>query len=275
MEKKYLYGFVVFAAFMIGLLGIGWLYIIYLSEIQRALFGIEGAWIILMIILIRILLLFGISFYIFREWFKQENQFLSDLPFLFCLFFLFLIYGKLLDLLYNLTFYILREDQSLFILRIRYYVAILTLIPMMYLSIGMILFYFSLKDKYKKLKNKKYKDRITYIILALIVFLEFSIITLAEDRTTLTNILPIIVLISVTTIFWMFYFAYRNKAIPQVNPLILAIGFLVLLIAQISYPLTLTLLGLTAGMIISELLSLCYTLIIFIGFISKAEYEKS
>lgn len=262
---------------LIGVMGIISLFIIYSSEVIDSLNNIQGAWFILIIILIKIGILSGMVFYLFIQWFKQEKQYLSDIPFLFGLFFLFLIFGKFLDILFNLTFFTLDEESVLFLLKVRYFVAILTLFPMMYLSIGMIIYYLSLKERFKKLRDAKYRNKVSGIVLTIIVFIESIAIIIAPNTTILGILLPCFVVPSVITIVWIFAFAYKNKRLSQAHPLILAIGFFILLISQILRPLAQNIIGESAAYIIFvELFDLfTYILIIFLGLILKAKYKSN
>jgi len=210
----------------------------------------------------------------FKKWFAQEYQFFSDLPFLFGLFFLILFFGKAYDLLYNLTFYTIDEISFLVILKIRFIIAVLSITPMYYFSIGMILFFLSLNDRYKKLNNKEFSKRIQLIVLLLIVSIEMIIIILFLDLNTNRIILPSIVIPSFLIIVIVFYIAYKNKRLSQVNPLILAIGFGAYLISQIMRPVFQILFGETSlTVIISEIIDLVIYLIIFLGLIKKIEYK--
>ncbi len=277
MIKKKLYKLTILLGILIGVMGIISLFIIYSSEVIDSLNNIKGAWFVLIIILIKIGILSGMVFYLFLQWFKQEKQYLSDIPFLFGLFFLFLIFGKFLDILFNLTFFTLDEESVLFLLKVRYFVAILTLFPMMYLSIGMIIYYLSLKERFKKLRDAKYSNKISGIVLTIIVFIESIAIIIAPNTTIMGILLPCFVVPSVITIVWIFAFAYKNKRLSQAHPLILAIGFFLLLISQILRPLAQNVLGDSAEYIIFvELFDLfTYILIIFLGLILKVKYKSN
>lgn len=258
---------------MIGAISITALYMIYSSKISTTA---EGIWLVLIIILIRISILSGMSSYMFRQWFKQETQYLSDIPFLFGLFFLVLIFGKFLDLLSDLTFFTITDDEILFLSKVRYFIAILTLLPMIYLSIGMILYYLSLKDRYQRYKDEKIRDKTRIKILIFIVFIEIIGVILSSDITILGLLLPIFVIPSLIIIVWLFTFAYKNQRLSQVHPLILAIAFGIYLISNMSRPLSKNFLGETAAWVIfSEIIDLLIFLIIFSGLILKVKYKTN
>ena len=272
MTKKNMYKGLVSVSTILGIVACSVLYYLYYEPFYNGYMQTEGMFGVVLIILFRIILIFGITAYMFHEWFKQEMQYLSDLPFLFGTFFLILIFGKVLDLLFFVTFFTI--DASLFIMKVRFFVAILTLIPMMYLSIGMILYYFSLKNKYEKLNNEKYRNNIGTAILVLIITVEIIAVILATTISAVLILLPLFVLPSIATIVWLFYFSDKNKALSKVNSKILTIGFFLLLISQILRPLAQNILGSTVHYIIFvEVIDLFVFLIIFLGFYMKADYK--
>ena len=219
---------------VLGTIMITILYAINMSAIYDGYTQTEGIFEVVILILIRIFLLAGMTWVMFRKWYKQEDHYFADLPFLFGLFFFFLIFGKFLDLLFDLTFFTLEKDMVLFLLKIRFFVVILTLFPMIYLSIGMFLYNLSLKEKHEKLRVEKHRDKVRIRIIILIVLIEMIAITMAPNTTIIGILLPIFVIPSLIIIVWLFQFAYRNKRLSQVNPLILTIGFGLYLVSQLT-----------------------------------------
>ncbi|MFX1445709.1 MAG: hypothetical protein ACFFHV_20020 [Promethearchaeota archaeon] len=271
MDQKNSYKMFLIIAVILSIVGVGWLYVKYLSEINESLLTIKGARILAFIILIRVGVLSIMSFYVFHQWFKQEKQFLSDLPFLFGLVFLTLIFGKFLDLLFNLTFFTLNRETTLFLLKIRFFILIMTLFPFLYLSIRMILYYLSLKERFKRLGNQNYQNKLTLFFLALIVSIESIAIILAPNFTVIGILLPCFVIPSLLTIIWLFYFSYKNKALPSVNSKVLTIGFSALLFSQFFRPIAQNIFGETMTYaIIVEGIDFFVFLIIFIGFYLEA-----
>lgn len=275
MLKKNLYMGVIFLFAVLGSIMIVILYAINMTAIHQGYKQTEGIVEVVTIILIRIFLLTGMTWTMFRKWYKQDDHYFADLPLLFGLFFFILIFGKLLDLLFDLTFFILEKEMVLFLLKIRFFVVILTLLPMIYLSIGMFLYNLSLKEKHEKLRVEKHRDKVRIRILILIVLIEMIAIIMAPNTTIIGILLPIFVIPSLIIIVWLFQFAYRNKRLSQVNPLILTFGFSAYLISQIIRPLLQNLLGAgTTYIIIAEIIDLIIFIIIFIGFYLKANYES-
>jgi len=273
MMKKNLYIGIIILIAVLGTLMISILYAINMAAIYKGYAQVEGTFEVTVLISIRILLLMGMTWTMFRKWYKQEKQYFEDLPFLFGLFFFFLIFGKLLDLLFDLTFFILEMDMVLFLLKVRFFLAILTLAPMMYLSLGMILYNLSLKEKHEKLRVEKHRNKVRRLIIILIVLIESIAVVLAPNTIVVGMLLPIFVIPSLIIIVWLFQFAYRNKKISQVNTLILTIGFALYLISQLGRPLLQNIVGESATyVIIAELIDLFLFLFIFIGLLLKASY---
>jgi len=273
MTKKQLFKCLIIVIIITGIISIFTLFTIYTSEINRSLTNVEGAWASLFIILFRIAILSGMTFYVFQKWFKQEAQYLSDLPSLFGFFFLFLIFGKFLDMLFYLTYFTLEDDEVLLLLKVHFFIAILTLFPMIYLSLGMILYYFSLKNKYKKLNNEKYRNKVRMTIIVIITLTEIIAIILAPNTVIVGILLPCFVLPSLLTIAWLFAFAHKNKALPQVNPLILTFTFIAYLISQIMRPLFQNIFDPALYIIVSEIIDLIIFAFIFLGFYLKPHYK--
>lgn len=275
MIKKNLYMGVISLLAVLGTIMITILYAINMSAIYDGYTQTEGIFEVVILILIRIFLLAGMTWVMFRKWYKQEDHYFADLPFLFGLFFFFLIFGKFLDLLFDLTFFTLEKDMVLFLLKIRFFVVILTLFPMIYLSIGMFLYNLSLKEKHEKLHVEKHRDKVRIRIIILIVLIEMIAVIMAPNTTIIGILLPVFVIPSLIIIVWLFQFAYRNKRLSQVNPLILTFGFSAYLVSQIIRPLLQHLVASAALYIIfAELIDLIIFVIIFIGFYMKANYES-
>ena len=275
MLKKKLYMVVNSLLEVLGTIMITILYAINMSAIYDGYTQTEGIFEVVILILIRIFLLAGMTWVMFRKWYKQEDHYFADLPFLFGLFFFFLIFGKFLDLLFDLTFFTLEKDMVLFLLKIRFFVVILTLFPMIYLSIGMFLYNLSLKEKHEKLRVEKHRDKVRIRIIILIVLIEMIAVIMAPNTTIIGILLPVFVIPSLIIIVWLFQFAYRNKRLSQVNPLILTFGFSAYLVSQIIRPLLQHLVASAAlYIILAELIDLIIFIIIFIGFYIKANYES-
>jgi hypothetical protein len=151
---------------------------------------------------------------------------------------------------------------------------ILDFLPMIYISIGMILFSLSLKDKNKALREEKHQNKIRVRIILVIMLSEIIAIILVNSISIISILYPIVVIPSLVTIVWLFNFAHRNKRLAQVNTRILWIGFTAYLISQIVRPLAQFILGESPIFVIfAEALDLGIFIVIFIGFYKKSNYS--
>jgi hypothetical protein len=166
------------------------------------------------------------------------------------------------------------EAQFLLIFKIRFALAVWGIMPLNYLSAGMILFFMSLNEKYKKLQDKRFSQKIQFIVIFSFGFIITIIIAIFLNLITLRIILPIIVVPSMIVITIIFYLAYRNKRLSQVNPKILSIGFGIYLLSTILRPLFYTLWGETEPAVhfFVEIIDLIVYITIFLGLITKVLY---
>lgn len=256
-----------------GLVPLLLLYLLYLREIQQAITHTEGAWPVVIIILIRIGFISVMSYYMFHRWFKQEEQYLSDIPFLFGIFLLLLAFGKILDLFWDLTFFTFNDDFVMLLLKIRFFIIILEMAPLIFLSINMILYLRSLRGK--STGDEKQRNKATFRIMLLIVAIETTAVILAPNFLIMGILLPCIVIPSILVIIWMFLFAYKNKRLSQVHPLIIAIGFIAWFISNIARVVLQIVFGETPTYIFTaEMIDFFVFLIIFLGFCLKANYSQ-
>jgi len=256
---------------IIGIVLILLLYWLNWPSIVQSYNNHEGSLGVVLVILSRIIIVLGMAFYTFYQWFKQEEQFFSDLPFLFGLFFLLLVFGKALDLFIDFIYKI--NEFALMMVKVRFLIMILDFLPMIYISIGMILFSLSLKDKNKALREEKHQDKIRIRIILVISLSEIIAIILVNSISIISILYPIVVIPSLVTIVWLFNFAHRNKRLAQVNTLILWIGFTAYLISQIVRPLAQFIIGESPiFVILAEALDLGIFIVIFIGFYKKSNY---
>lgn len=272
-NKKKIYLTLISLPVLIGIISVFLLYYFNWNVIIQSYLTHEGALGVVLIISSRIIILSGMVIYTFYKWFKQEKQYFSDLPFLFGIFFLFLVFGKTLDLFADFIYFELNEALVLSVLKTRYFIMILDFLPMIFLSSEMILFSFSLRPSFNKLTNEERRNKISYQLIFGILFIEFIAGLLAPTVRTLTIYYPIIIIPSLITIFWLFRFAYKNKRLSQVNTLILTIGFGAYLISQITRPLAQFIIGESdIFLIFAESIDLIIFLVIFLGFYRESKY---
>ncbi|MFW9873821.1 MAG: hypothetical protein ACFFG0_12005 [Candidatus Thorarchaeota archaeon] len=246
-------------------------FLIYLFNFDLILLAFrdyEGALEVVIVISVRIFLLIIICIYLFGKWFKQEAQFLSDIPFLLGLFFLILTFGKAIDLLWNLTFFTFNDDTVLLFLKFRFFIVIFEVAPLIFLGLEII--FFRLEDRFNKLKDKDYMNRLRTIIIFIIVIFESIIIITGPNFTIMGVILPIILIPSLLGIVYIFYMAFRLNRLTVVKPGILTIGFFLYMLSNIFRPVMQNLLGETATyIIVVELADIIIFVIIFLGLYKK------
>ena len=221
-----------------------------------------------MVISIRILILFVTVFYLFHKWFKQEAQYLSDIPFLLGMFFLILIFGKAIDLLWDLTFFTFHDDIVLVFLKFRFFIIIFEVAPLLYL--GMEIIFFRLEDRFNKLKDKQYMNRLRKLLISIIILSESTVIIIGPNFTVMGIILPIILIPSLFGIVYIFYMAYSLNRLSIVKPGILAISFFLYMLSNIFRPVMQNILGETASyIIVVESVDIIIFMIIFFGLYKK------
>ncbi len=275
-KNKVIYLFLLLFGVIIGVIVVVLLYVFNWSTIIKPYQTHEGTLEVVLTIGIRISIVFLMSVYTFYSWFKQEKQYFSDIPFLFGVFFLLLIFGKLLDLFINFSYFQLDSGLLLLIMKARYFIAIFDLLPMIFLSIYMILISLSVKERFNKLTNEKYLNKIRLRILVIVIAIEIVVDIFILSIKNAPIIYPITIVPSLITIVWLFNFAWRNQRLSQVNTFILMIGFGLYLITSILRPLIQFIVGESPLFVITaESIDIFIFLIIFIGLYKKSNYSAS
>jgi hypothetical protein len=267
--SKRLYKTLLLSSILVGIICICCLYLFTLPLILRAFTDYEGALQVVLIISARMIILSIISYYLFHKWFKQEAQYLSDIPFLLGLFFLILIFGKAIDLLWDLTFFTFSDDIVLIFLKFRFFIIIFEVAPLLYL--GMEIIFFRLEDRFNKLKNKAYMNTLRTRLIIIIVSVESIVVLIIPNVTLLGMVLPMMLIPSLLGIVYIFYLAYRLNRLSVVKPKILTIGFFIYLISNIFRPIMQSLLGENASyIIVVEFVDLIIFIVIFLGLYKKS-----
>jgi len=266
--KKQIIEIILFSTIIIGFIGIFYLYLFYITAINNSLNQYEGMWIITIAILIRIIITIGMMIYAFWQWRIQKKLNFNDIDFLFGLFFLGLVYGKLINLLYILTFYTVKENTSLFLLKFRYVLIVLTAAPLV--SIGIDIIFSSNRNQQGYLINEHHRNILNIILISSLVLSSSAIIIIAPNLTILNMILICFHISSLIWITFAFYYAHRKKYSFQIRPLIISSAFFIDLILYLSSILTSSVRRKTIGyspifMIIAELIDLLIIIMIFIG----------
>ncbi len=268
LSKKGRYKLALFISIVLAIIGVGALFGFNWSLIIQAFQDYEGAFEVLLVISIRILILSITLIYLFHKWFKQEAQYLSDIPFLLGMFFLILIFGKAVDLLWDLTFFTFSDEIVTLFLKFRFFIIILEVAPLIYL--GMEIIFFRLEDRFNKLKDKAYMNRLRKVLISVIILIESFVIVISPHFTILGIILPIILIPSLLGIVYIFYMAYSLNRLTIVKPGILTISFFLYMLSNVFRPVMQNLLGETASyIIVVELVDIIIFLIVFFGLYKK------
>ena len=261
---------------VVGLIAVVLLYVFNWAIIIETYQTHEGTLGIVLAIGTRIIIVSLMAIYTFYSWFKQEKQYFSDMPFLFGVFFLLLIFGKMLDLFIDFSYFQLDSGLLLLVMKARYFIAIFDLLPMMFLSIYMILISLSVKERFNKLSNEKYLNKIRLRILVIVIAIEIIVNIFILSIENAPIIYPITILPSLIAIVWLFNFAWRNQRLSQVNTFILMIGFGLYLITSILRPLIQFIVGESPLFVITaESIDIIIFVIIFIGFYKKSNYPPN
>jgi hypothetical protein len=253
---------------ILGFICVFFLYFINFPLIVKAFAEYEGAFEVVLTISIRIILLSIISFYLLNKWFKQEAQYLSDIPFLLGMFFLILLFGKVVDLLWDLTFFTFSDDLVLLFLKFRFFIIIFEVAPLIYLGFEII--FFRLEDRFSKLNDKKFMNKLRLVLILVILSIESLVVIIAPNNTIMGMLLPYIVIPSLLGIVYIFFLAYRLNRLSVVKPGILTIGFLLYLISNIFRPIMQNILGEAASyIIVAETVDIFVFIVIFLGLYKK------
>lgn len=272
-EKKRKFRIYLIAVVIVTLVSYTILYTLFWDLLQGVLLTVEGILLGFIIYLIKIAVLALMSFYIFRRWFKQEAIFASDAYFLFGSFFWILVSGKILDLFWNVGFIgsVLDVNYLLFLLKIRFAIVILTIVPILFVGLEAILTFVNLYKK--KEMNKQQFNKIRRRIIIIYILIIAILIIIAPSVPFMNIMLPFISFPMFLFIAIMFLYMYHNKYLSQANGMIIGLAFIFLIVASIAR--SVLSLSLEAfPVILAEVIDIGVYLIMFIGFITKPGYAK-
>ena len=248
------------------------LFTFYWSVLVITLAANEALLLGLVVIIGRILILGFMAFFLYRKWLKQEAIYTSDAYFLFGSFFGILSCGKIYDIFYNLALISTMFDAEfiLFLIKIRYFIIVVNIMPILYIGLEAIITFFNLYRN-KEMDKKQFNNLRLRIILIFILVLVL-VISLAPTPDFLSKILPFITLVIFLGIAIMFLFMYKNERLSQANGLIIGIAFICFIASNLLRAILLN----TAiyYIVFVELIDIGITLLIFIGFVTKPKYAK-
>ena len=246
------------------------LFSLFWSTLITTIFSSEGLWIGVVAIICRALILGIMSFFLYRKWLRQEATYTSDAYFLFGSFFGILACAKIYDLYFNLT--VISEAFStefiLLLVKIRFFIIIVNLIPILYIGLDAILIYINM-NKNKEM-NKKQFNKLRLRIMFGFALVTALVIVLAPTLSFLNLVFPFITILVYIAIAFMFLFMYKNKRLVQANGLIIGIAFICFIVSNLLR--TILINANLSYSIFAELIDIGVNLFMFIGFISKPKY---
>ncbi|MFX0033129.1 MAG: hypothetical protein ACFE8V_10795 [Promethearchaeota archaeon] len=221
---------------------------------------------------IKITILAAMSLFLYRKWFKQNAIYITDAYFCFGSFFGIWVFGKIFDVLLNLLWLSGTFDTiRLFLMKIRYTVIVINILPILYIGLEALLVFIELRSKGKKTKSEA--NKIRYSFMGGYVVILLVLIWFANSVNLLVSLLPIATFIIYLLLMIMFFFMYRNKRLSQANSLIIGIAFLLLILSNIiraiftsSYE--------SWSIILTEIIDTIIIGVLFTGFITKPKYAK-
>lgn len=176
---------------------------------------------------IKALVLFGLGVFFIQRWSKQEKKYYTDFPFLMSLVMLLFSLSKV----YDIACYVIYSDNPNFILlntpitnllgKIRMALVMVTTFPYFIL---MLIIWFGQKRKLQ------YTIAIAWISIGSIAIFSISNYKGLQSFVSLITIPPI--LLSVFT----YIIIHKNQRLPQINSLVLAIGWGAFMVAMLIRP---------------------------------------
>ncbi len=221
---------------------------------------------LILTIIAREIVLIGLGSFLLFKWFKAEKRFITDLPFLMALTTFILVVAKAYDLYlynffgdYDFSLYFTEDPNIIWYGKIRWLIMMVNTVPL----VGLLL----------SIWMADYKKKYFYLILITFISFWTIYIVLVPSFEYLKNVnafllLPVLILSIIT-----FLFLYRNKRLPHVHSLIIAIAWIAYLISSILRPFFLTIGEPPWGIAwISEILDLIIWSIATLGFVIKPKY---
>jgi len=258
-------------------------YIPYFEDISIAYSGLYYLPILTVIITIRIIIYINLTYILFKMWISQKEPHYSDIPFLIGLSFYGLISGKLIDLVVYTSFAIIEYHHGLselFLLNIskfRYFIVITELLPIILVGFYLFLFRHNLGKQDRKIERIARRNT---IIFSIFFFFTFLIIVIIQQSITFFSIIAgVMSLLSISFIIWMFITAYRGKILPEINSLIISIGYILALIFNVLLSILLNIMpqviayGEAIAITIMEGGSIISNILFLIGFKTKSHYK--
>ncbi len=266
-NKKLVYSLYLIILNSLGIITLVLLYIEYLDLMILGYNTYEGAGVWLSVVLLRMCASLGCAIYLFRRWFKQGELHVKNVSFLFGIVFLLFIYIKAFEIVRTLAFFLVDSNTRLILSKIYLFLALLILLPLLYLSIDILL-----KNRMLH-KDKKYLSKVRAAFVLFFFSLETLIIIFGPNLGIISILFAIFTLFTLITVVYIFFYSWKYKYIKEIHPLIIGIGFLIVLLNQITWILILLYTESYYYVAFGESIDTIGFIIIFIGFLKKFNVE--
>ncbi len=202
----------------------------------------------------KVTVLFALSTLLFWKWGRAERRFYTDFPFLIALAILFIAFGECMEI-------IVHSGLAVFTLELFKLRASITGISMLMILFIIIRIWLA--------ENM----RIGWVLMAIFAITFFTAIALAPTmelaQLFAIAFLPIIMIVFVITFLW----AWRLRRLPDVHSLVLVLGVIILMTAQVIKA-VLQVIGLAYLVWITELVDLLGYTILATSFLIKPGWAK-
>ena len=230
----------------------------------------EGSLIVIIVICIRMILFLGIGVYLLHIWLGNEEKYYSDIPFLFSLFFLAVVIGKIIDLFYYFMYFHYPTNLFLLTVKIRFVWAVISYLPIYYSTFEIFLTRISGIRFFSKLQNANFLQKTKRRLIPIIFSVELCIVIIIPNINIFQIVYPLLQLTTVGFIAWIFFIAFRLNRLQKLKPFVLFIGFTAYLITSIIRLFCYIIFGQGVMYVfVSELIDLPVSLIILYGLIER------
>lgn len=219
-------------------------------------------------IIVREIVLILLGSYLMLRWLKAEKRFFTDFPFLMAVTTFILFVAKLYDLyLFNyfgdldLNAYFIDDPNILWLAKARWLLMLANVVPMISLLLSIWL--------------ADYDKKYLYAIISVYVGFWTIYFIVVPSFDLIRNVHYILLMPLIFLSILTYFFLYKNKRVPEIHSLILAIAWILYLISSIIRPTILISIGDPPwGMSwVGEILDIINWIIMTLGFVIKPKYQ--
>ena len=226
--------FLIIILILFFLLTIFFYFIPYYKEIKDAYEFSDYVLGGIIIIIIRIVVMIGLGYVLFKKWILHKESHYTDIPFLLGIFSYIYIFGKVLDIICYSTYVNIKfigNFSELFLLELSKLRVIITNVNMLPIFLIGIYFYF-FRRSLKKEDTQKEKNarKNTTLFLLIFYFSILIILSLLNNIQYLSLLSGVATLSGFSLLIWVFITAHKGKILPEIRSLTIGIGFILLLL---------------------------------------------